>query len=101
MTSHDLTDRADLDAMLHAFYGCALNDELLGPVFASAGMDLAAHLPRIAFFWEVALLGPGSTSNARCSSTDTSPTPPVSVPLTFSDGPVGPDADRDVRRSDR
>ena len=52
MTSHDITDRADLDALLHAFYGCALNDELLGPVFASAAMHLALHLPHIATFWE-------------------------------------------------
>ena len=59
MTNHDLTDRADLDALLHAFYGCALNDELLGPVFASAGISLAAHLPRIASFWEVISLGTG------------------------------------------
>lgn len=59
MTSRDLTDREDVDALLHAFYGKALHDELPGPVFASAGMDLATHLPRIAYFWEVTLLGSG------------------------------------------
>jgi hemoglobin len=59
VTSHDLKDRADLDALLQAFYGAALDDELLGPVFASASMDLAAHLPRIVSFWEVTLLGTG------------------------------------------
>lgn len=59
MTKHDLTDRADLDALLLSFYGSALGDELLGPVFASSGMDLAEHLPRIANFWEVTLLGTG------------------------------------------
>lgn len=55
----DLSDRADLDALIRAFYGMALSDELLGPVFASAGMDLEVHLPRIASFWEVTLLGTG------------------------------------------
>jgi len=59
VTSLDITDRADLDGLLHAFYGAALHDELLGPVFATAGMDLALHLPRIASFWEVTLLGTG------------------------------------------
>jgi hemoglobin len=54
-----MTDRADVDALLQAFYGCALSDELLGPIFAIAGIDLAVHLPRIAAFWEVALLGIG------------------------------------------
>lgn len=59
MTSHDITDRADLDALLRTFYGSALHDELLGPVFAHAGIDLVTHLPRIATFWEVTLLGTG------------------------------------------
>jgi len=59
VTIPDITDRADLDDLLHAFYDAALHDELLGPVFATAGMDLAVHLPRIASFWEVTLLGTG------------------------------------------
>lgn len=57
MTSHDLTDRADLEALLQAFSGMALCDRISGPVFASASMGLEAHLPRIASFWEVTLLG--------------------------------------------
>ena len=55
----DLADRDDLEALLTAFYGAALEDALLGPVFAAAGMELDTHLPRIASFWEVALLGTG------------------------------------------
>lgn len=38
----------------------ALVDEVLGPVFRATGMDLEAHLPRIASFSEVTLLGSGS-----------------------------------------
>lgn len=55
----DLTTRADIDALLLAFYGRALQDKQLGPVFAAADMDLATHLPRIGDFWQVSLLGTG------------------------------------------
>lgn len=47
-------------ALLRTFYEAALSDELLGPVFRTAGMRLETHLPRIATFWEVTLLGTGS-----------------------------------------
>lgn len=46
-------------ALLGAFYGAALLDELLGPVFRTAGMRLETHLPRITAFWEMTLLGSG------------------------------------------
>ena len=55
----DLDTRERIDALLQAFYGQALEDELLGPVFRAAEMDLATHLPRIAAFWEKSLLGTG------------------------------------------
>ncbi|MGZ6826218.1 MAG: group III truncated hemoglobin [Mycobacteriales bacterium] len=55
----DLDSRAAIDALLLAFYDRALDDEVLGPVFRAAGMDLATHLPRIAAFWERTLLGTG------------------------------------------
>jgi hemoglobin len=58
----DIASRADIDALLLAFYGRALHDEQLGPVFAAAEMDLATHLPRIGDFWEVSLLGTGDYS---------------------------------------
>ena len=58
----DLTTRADIDALLLAFYSRALHDDQLGPVFAAAQMDLATHLPRIGDFWEVSLLGTGDYS---------------------------------------
>jgi hemoglobin len=55
----DLASRARLDELLTAFYGRALHDELLGPVFAAAGLELETHLPRIGDFWERTLLGTG------------------------------------------
>lgn len=59
MTGPDLDSRERIDALLDAFYGEALEDALLGPVFRAADMDLATHLPRIASFWERSLLGTG------------------------------------------
>lgn len=59
-----MTDRLDsrnaIDDLLVGFYGTAVADELLGPVFAAAHLDLATHLPRIGDFWERTLLGTGS-----------------------------------------
>ncbi len=52
----DLTDRRDIDRLLRAFYGRALVDPLLRPVFVDvAHMDLEEHLPRIGDFWEKVL----------------------------------------------
>lgn len=55
----DLDSRERIDLLLQAFYDRALDDELLGPVFRAAEMDLVTHLPRIAAFWERTLLGTG------------------------------------------
>lgn len=57
---HDILERGDLDLLLRRFYRGAMTDELLGPVFAAVGMDLEAHLPVIASFWERVLLRTGS-----------------------------------------
>jgi hemoglobin len=56
----DLDNRAAIDALLVAFYSRALDDEVLGPVFRAARLELATHLPRIAAFWERSLLGTGT-----------------------------------------
>jgi hemoglobin len=56
----DLDSRTAIDALLLAFYGRALPDEVLGPVFRAAHMDLDTHLPRIAAFWERTLLNTGT-----------------------------------------
>ena len=58
-SGRDIVDRGDLEAVLTVFYGAALEDELLAPVFEAAGMELDTHLPRIVSFWEVSLLGTG------------------------------------------
>lgn len=62
MSPCDLDSRREIDALLLAFYDRALDDELLGPVFRAAGMELATHLPRIGAFWEKTLLGSGEYS---------------------------------------
>ncbi|MDI3406315.1 group III truncated hemoglobin [Streptomyces cavernicola] len=55
-TKPDVAGRADLDLLLRRFYTAAFADPLIGPFFTRiAGMDLEAHLPRIADFWERAL----------------------------------------------
>jgi hemoglobin len=60
----DITSAADVHALLVTFYEAALLDPLLGPVFATAGMRLDTHLPRIAAFWQVTLLGTGTYSGS-------------------------------------
>lgn len=57
----DIASRDDIVRVLRDFYAAAFADDLLGPVFLDvARMDLEAHLPRLADFWEVALLRSGS-----------------------------------------
>ena len=51
---------ADVQALLKTLYRAALLDDLIGPVFWTAGMRLETHLPRIAAFWEMTLLGSGT-----------------------------------------
>ena len=54
----DISTRADCERLVRAFYGRAFEDELLGPIFVDvAKLDLEAHVPRIASFWETILLG--------------------------------------------
>lgn len=59
----DIADRADLDALLVAFYGRALADPVLRPVFVDVmRLDLDEHLPVIASFWEHVLFRTGAYS---------------------------------------
>lgn len=52
----DIRDRADLDALLRAFYAGVLDDPLLARIFVDvAHMDLEEHLPAIGDFWEKVL----------------------------------------------
>ena len=55
---HDITDRSDCEDLVRAFYGRALEDPIIGWIFVDvAKLDLEAHVPRIASFWETILLG--------------------------------------------
>ncbi|MFL5861788.1 MAG: group III truncated hemoglobin [Solirubrobacteraceae bacterium] len=54
----DIQDRADCERLVRAFYGRALTDPVIGFIFVDvARLDLEAHVPRIASFWETILLG--------------------------------------------
>ena len=54
----DLATRADCERLVRAFYERALTDPVIGFLFTDvAKLDLDAHLPVIASFWETILLG--------------------------------------------
>jgi hemoglobin len=55
---HDIETRADCEALVRAFYSKALADPIIGWLFTDiAKLDLEAHVPQIASFWETVLLG--------------------------------------------
>jgi hemoglobin len=54
----DIEDRADCERLVRAFYARAMSDPLIGYLFVDvAKLDLEAHVPTIASFWETVLLG--------------------------------------------
>jgi hemoglobin len=54
----DICTRADCERLVRVFYGRALSDPVIGFIFVDvARLDLEAHVPRIASFWETILLG--------------------------------------------
>lgn len=56
----DLTDRADVEALLRRFYARALDDEVLAEPFAELrAVGLDAHVPRMCDFWETVLFRTG------------------------------------------
>lgn len=56
----DLHDRDDVYRLVSEFYGRALDDDMLGPIFTDiAHMDLTHHLPIICDFWETVLFRAG------------------------------------------
>jgi hemoglobin len=60
---HDITSRSDCERLVRAFYGQALEDEIIGWIFVDvAKLDLEAHVPQITSFWETVLLGAASYS---------------------------------------
>jgi hemoglobin len=57
----DIADRADCERLVRAFYGRALRDPIIGWIFTDvAHLELEAHVPMIASFWETVLLGADS-----------------------------------------
>lgn len=54
----DISSRDDCERLVRAFYGRALTDPVIGFIFVDvAHLDLEAHVPKIASFWETILLG--------------------------------------------
>ncbi|MCV7315028.1 group III truncated hemoglobin [Mycolicibacillus parakoreensis] len=57
----DITDRADVEALLRRFYGQVLVDDVLGVPFTQvrevSGLD--SHIPLMADFWETVLFHAG------------------------------------------
>jgi hemoglobin len=54
----DIETRDDCERLVRAFYGRALADAMIGYLFTDvAKMDVEAHIPVIASFWETILLG--------------------------------------------
>ena len=54
----DIETRDDCERLVRAFYERAFADDMIGWLFTDvARLDLEAHVPRIAAFWETILLG--------------------------------------------
>lgn len=56
----DLANRADIETLLHRFYGTALHDDALSEPFAelrATGLD--EHIPTMCDFWETVLFRTG------------------------------------------
>jgi hemoglobin len=54
----DISTPDDCERLVHAFYVKALDDPVIGWLFTDiAHLDLEAHAPKIASFWETVLLG--------------------------------------------
>jgi hemoglobin len=54
----DISNRADCERLVRAFYARALTDPIIGWIFTDvAKLDVEAHVPEIASFWETILLG--------------------------------------------
>ena len=59
----DIDTRADCERLVREFYGRALSDPIIGWIFVDvAKLDVEAHVPQIASFWETILLGAHSYS---------------------------------------
>jgi hemoglobin len=56
--SGDIETREDCERLVRTFYSRALTDPIIGYIFTDvAKLDVEAHVPVIASFWETILLG--------------------------------------------
>lgn len=57
---HDLSNRADIEALLRRFYGRVLDDDVLGEPFTDVrARGLDSHIPVMTDFWETMLFRAG------------------------------------------
>lgn len=64
--NHDISSRADIDALMKSFYGKAMTDPVIGRFFTEfVQLDLEHHLPVIGDFWESTLFGSGNYARHR------------------------------------
>ena len=52
----DIENKEDIKLLIDTFYGNAVKDELLGPIFENAHVDWEKHLPRMYSFWGTLLI---------------------------------------------
>lgn len=56
----DIENREDVVLLVETFYTSAFTDDLIGPIFTEVvHMDLAAHMPIMADFWQTVLFKAG------------------------------------------
>jgi hemoglobin len=53
----DLETVGDVERLVRRFYGSAIPDPVLGPVFRGFGVDWSAHIPKLVDFWHDRLFG--------------------------------------------
>jgi hemoglobin len=57
----DIESRADIELLMHEFYSRLLADPAISYIFTDvAKIDLEAHLPHLADFWELSLFHKGN-----------------------------------------
>ena len=63
----DIASRRDIETLVRCFYEHAISDPINGKFFTEvAHLDLEAHLPKIANFWEQMLFQRSVFSDPRC-----------------------------------
>lgn len=66
---HDVRDCDDVEQLVRSFYRRAATDDVLGPVFESAGVDWSVHIPKLVAFWSWQLFGVRGYEGTRSERT--------------------------------